>query len=91
MQLTECETGEIAKVLSNKGLIKKKNIILIEYPFKGENQCFSYLSAPKSTWTYSPSSVDIIEFSSFLALYEAICLHLLYLPSVPNIKQALLL
>ena len=29
--------------------------------------------------------------SSFLKLYEAICINLLYHPSVPNIEQALLL
>ena len=102
LQLTEWETGEVVNVFSNEGLIKankQTNIILIEYPSKAENQCFSYPLSLKSKWTCSLvpnilgkfSSIDTVEFSFFLALYEAMCLHLLYHPSVPNIKQALLL
>ena len=68
LQLTEWETGEIAEVLSNKGLMEKN--ILIEHPSKAGNQCFSYPLSLKSEWTCSLvpnilgklSSVDTVEF-----------------------------
>ena len=68
LQLTERETGEIAEVLSNKGLMDKN--ILIKHPSKAGNQCFSYPLTLKSEWTCSlvpnilgkPSSVDTVEF-----------------------------
>ena len=62
------ETGEIAEVLSNKGLMEKNT--LIEHPSKAGNQCFSYPLTLKREWTCSLVSnilgkllsVDTVEF-----------------------------